>query len=111
WPGSGREVVLRAKLEEPMAKARMKRELEVPADVLWRLVASFGDTSWMPAGTRATVVGAGPGMERRIAAGPDRVITERLESLDEASRTPTHTIPQNVPVPGKDYREALRARA
>jgi len=105
------EVVLRAKLEEPMAKARLTRELEVPADVLWRLVASFGDTSWMPAGTRATVVGAGPGMERRIAAGPDRVITERLESLDEASRTLTYTIPENVPFPVKDYRATMRVRA
>jgi hypothetical protein len=94
-----------------MATARITRELDVPADRLWRLVSSFGDTSWMPSGAQVTLVGSGPGMERRIAAGPGKVIRERLEFADAASRTLVYTIPENVPFPVKDYRATMRVRA
>ena len=91
-----------------MAEARVTRELDVPADKLWKLVAAFGDTSWMPAGAQVTLHGSGPGMERRIAAGPGKVIRERLEFVDAASRTLVYTIPENVPFPVKDYRATMR---
>jgi hypothetical protein len=94
-----------------MATARVTRELDVSADALWKLVSSFGDTSWMPGGAQVTVRGSGPGMERRIAAGPDKVIRERLEFVDAASRTLVYTIPENVPFPVKDYRATMRVRA
>jgi len=93
-----------------MATARVTRELDVPAAALWKLVAAFGDTSWMPAGAQIEVHGSGPGMERRITAGPDKVIRERLESVDEKSRTLVYTIPENVPFPVKDYRATMRVR-
>ena len=91
-----------------MTTARVTRELDVPADALWRLVAAFGDTSWMPGGAQVTLHGSGPGMERRIQAGPDKVIRERLEFADAASRTLVYTIPENVPFPVKDYRATMR---
>ena len=94
-----------------MAVARVTRELDVPVGALWKLVANFGDTSWMPAGAVVTVHGSGPGMERRIAAGPGKVIRERLEFADSASRTLVYTIPENVPFPVKDYRATMRVRA
>ena len=94
-----------------MATARVTRALDVTADALWKLVAAFGDTSWMPAGAQVTVHGSGPGMERRIAAGEGKVIRERLEFADAASRTVVYTIPQNVPFPVKDYRATMRVRA
>jgi hypothetical protein len=93
-----------------MATARVTRTLDVPAAALWKLVAAFGDTSWMPAGAQVNVVGSGPGMERRIAAGEGKVIRERLESLDEKSRTLVYTIPEGVPFPVKDYRATMRVR-
>ena len=93
-----------------MAIARVTRTLDVPADALWRLVAAFGDTSWMPAGTQVTVQGSGPGMERRINAGPGKVIRERLEFADTASRKLVYTIPENVPFPVRDYRATLQVR-
>jgi hypothetical protein len=93
-----------------MATARVTRELDVSADALWRLVSSFGDTSWMPGGARVTLHGAGPGMERHIHAAPDKVIRERLESVDEGSRTLVYTIPEHVPFPVKDYRASMRVR-
>src|SRR3972149_100928 len=99
-----------------MGKARVTRALDVPADALWKLVSSFGDTSWMPAGAPGTrraprPRAAGPGMRRRTAAGPDKVIRERLEFVDAASRTLVYTIPENVPFPVTDYRATMRVRA
>ncbi|HEY8122696.1 MAG TPA: SRPBCC family protein [Myxococcota bacterium] len=91
-----------------MASAMVKQAVDVPADAMWRLVSAFGDTSWMPAGTPVRVEGSGPGMTRNISAGPDRVIQERLESVDAAARTLVYTIPQNVPFPATDYRATMR---
>lgn len=90
-----------------MARVSVNRTLEVPADRVWKLVADFGDTSWMPGPPQVELVGSGPGMERRIPAGPDKVICERLESVDEGSRTLVYTIPENVPFPVKDYRATI----
>ena len=92
-----------------MATARVTRTVDVPAARLWKLVAAFGDTSWMPGPPKVALVGSGPGMERRIQ-GPDKVIHERLESVDEASRTLVYTIPVNVPFPVTDYRATMRVR-
>jgi hypothetical protein len=94
-----------------MPEARVTRTLAVPADALWKLVSSFGDTSWLPAGAQVTVHGSGPGMERRIATGPGKLIRERLESLDEKGRTLVYSIPENVPFPVTGYRATMRVRA
>lgn len=94
-----------------MAEAHATRELDVPADALWKLVSAFGDTSWMPAGAKVTLHGAGPGMERHIAAGPGKVIREKLESIDEQGRALVYTIPENAPFPVSDYRATMRVRA
>lgn len=93
-----------------MAGATISKRVDVPADAVWKLIASFGDTSWMPAGTQATIVGSGVGMERRIAIGPDKWIHERLEALDPAARTLRYAIPVNVPFPVTSYRATMRVR-
>jgi hypothetical protein len=94
-----------------MASATISKVVDVPADKVWELISSFGDTSWMPAGTQAKLVGSGVGMERRIAIGPDKWIHERLEALDAASRTLQYAIPVNVPFPVTDYHATMRVRA
>lgn len=91
-----------------MPSATISKQIDVAADAVWRLIANFGDTSWMPAGTQATVVGSGIGMERRIALGPDKFIHERLLDLDPAARTLRYAIPVNVPFPVNDYRATMR---
>jgi hypothetical protein len=91
-----------------MARAVVKQAVDVPAEKMWRLVAAFGDTSWMPTGTQVRIEGSGPGMTRNVSAGTDKVIQERLESVDAATRTLVYTIPQNVPFPATDYRATLR---
>ena len=94
-----------------MASATIAKTIDVPADAVWRLIADFGDTSWMPAGTQATVSGSGIGMERRIALGPGKFILERLLALDPAARTLSYAIPENVPFPVTDYRATMRVTA
>jgi hypothetical protein len=91
-----------------MASALARKTVDVPADAVWKLIASFGDTSWMPAGTQATIVGSGVGMERRIAIGPDKSIHERLLALDPAARTLRYAIPVNVPFPVTNYTATVR---
>jgi hypothetical protein len=94
-----------------MASATISKQLDVPADAVWKLISNFGDTSWMPPGTQATLVGEGIGMERRIAIGPDKSIHERLLALDEKARTLRYAIPVNVPFPVTNYRATMRVRA
>jgi hypothetical protein len=94
-----------------MASATIAKTVDVSADAVWKLIANFGDTSWMPAGTQATLVGSGIGMERRIAIGPDKFIHERLLALDPAARTLAYAIPVNVPFPVSDYRATMRVTA
>jgi carbon monoxide dehydrogenase subunit G len=93
-----------------MASATIAKSVDVPADAVWKLISNFGDSSWMPPGTQATVVGSGVGMERRIAIGPDKFIHERLLALDPAARTLSYAIPVNVPFPVSDYRATMRVR-
>jgi len=88
-----------------MAKARVKQEIAAPADVVWKLVADFGNVSWFP-GASAKLEGRGPGMVR-IFSGPNGEIRERLESLDDAKRTLVYTIPQGVPFPVENYRATM----
>jgi hypothetical protein len=91
-----------------MPSATISKQVDVSADALWKLVSNFGDTSWMPPGTQATLVGSGIGMERRIAIGPDKSIHERLLALDDAARTLSYSIPVNVPFPVTNYRATMR---
>ncbi len=91
-----------------MAEARVKQNVDVPAERLWRVVADFGDMSWLPdGGANVRTEGSGPGMARLIAMG-DKTIREQLESLDEDARTLVYTIPENVPFPVTDYRATIR---
>jgi len=94
-----------------MPSATISKQVDVSADAVWKLISNFGDTSWMPAGTQATLVGSGVGMERRIALGPDKSIHERLLALDERARTLSYSIPVNVPFPVTNYRATMRVRA
>ncbi len=91
-----------------MGQAIVKAALAFPPDRVWNLIAKFGDTSWMPAGTKVDVVGSGPGMARFIHAGPDKKIKEQLETLDAGNRTLVYTIPENVPMPVSGYRATMK---
>jgi len=90
-----------------MAQARIREEIAVPADRLWRVVADFGNVGWIPGGEGARTEGKGPGMVRILGMGGNE-IRERLESADDAGRTIVYTIPQGLPMPVKDYRSTMK---
>ena len=93
-----------------MARAVVKQEISVPAETLWTLVADFGNVSWIPGGQNAKLEGRGPGMFR-IFQGPKGEIHERLESVDDATRTLVYTIPKGIPFPVKSYRSTMKVAA
>jgi len=87
-----------------MAEVTVTRTLDATPDALWKLVSDFGDLSWLPGGgAAAEFEGSGPGMVR-VLVGPNGKIREQLESVDEAARSLTYTIPVGVPFPVTDYR-------
>jgi hypothetical protein len=88
-----------------VAQAIVKKTLDVPAGRLWKLVADFADISWMP-GVDAEIRGEGPGMVR-VMGGGDAGVHEQLESIDEAGRRLTYTIPKNNPLPLASYRATM----
>jgi hypothetical protein len=92
-----------------MASVSVTRELEQSADRVWQLISDFGNTSWMPAGTKCRVEGKGPGMIRHIDAG-GTILRETLESLDPRRRTLVYTIPGVLPFPATDYRATMVVR-
>lgn len=90
-----------------MGLATVTQAMDAPADAVWKLIADFGDTSWMPGGMPVELEGEGPGMARIIVAGPDTRIREQLESLDPDTRTLVYTIPEGVPFPVTGYRATM----
>ncbi len=52
-------------------------------------------------------MGSGPGKDRIISAG-DQKIREVMESSDDESRTLVYTIPEGVPFPVTGYRSTMR---
>jgi hypothetical protein len=93
-----------------MARVSVKESLGFPAQQVWELIADFGNTSWFQGLEKSEVQGSGPGMVRRMYAGGNPPIEERLESLDPKTRTLRYTIPKNVPFPISDYRSTMRVR-
>ena len=94
-----------------MVEVLVKAEVAAPADRLWKLVADFGDVSWMNGVSRSEVDGSGVGMVRSIYAGDAPPVREQLESLDETQRRIGYTITEGNPLPVKDYHAAMQVFA
>jgi hypothetical protein len=90
-----------------MAKATVTTDFSIPADKLWALVRDFGNVSWVQGASDTAVEGEGVGMVRIFKAGDGPPIRERLEALDDAARSLTYTIPENLPLPVKDYTSTM----
>jgi hypothetical protein len=92
-----------------VAHARATGEIDAPADVVYELLADFGDVGWMRGVTRVEVEGKGPGMRRSIFAGGDEAVVEELESVDPGALRVSYTIPHNNPLPVADYQASCTA--
>ena len=61
----------------------VERELNVPIEELWSLVADFSNLSWYPTAEKVEKIGEGIGEIRRITMpGMPTAIEERLMELD-----------------------------
>jgi len=87
-----------------MAKYEVKGEIAVPAEKLWALVRDFGNVPWIQGLSDVKVVGSGPGMTRIM----NGTIHETLESVDDAQRVLTYTIPKGLPLPIRNYHSTMK---
>jgi hypothetical protein len=87
-----------------VATFEAKGELAVPVEKLWAVVRDFGSVPWIQGIGDVKVVGSGPGMTRIF----NGAIHEKLESVDDARRVLTYTIPQGLPLPVKNYHSTMK---
>jgi hypothetical protein len=90
-----------------MATFEAKGEYAVPAEKLWAVVRDFGSVGWIQGISDVKVVGSGPGMTRIL----NGAIHETLESIDDARRVLTYTIPKGLPLPVKNYHATMKVDA
>lgn len=90
-----------------MAIFEAKGEIAVPAEKLWAAVRDFGSVGWIQGISDVKIVGSGPGMTRIF----NGAVHEKLESIDDARRTLTYTIPQGLPLPVKNYHSTMTVEA
>ena len=84
-----------------MASTTHREAIAAPADAVWNLVGSFGDSSWM-GGIEMTVEGDGLGAVRKVSM-PTGVATELCEVLEPETRTIGYAILDGNPFPATDY--------
>ena len=91
-----------------MSEVLVKEEINASADAVWDLVSDFGGVlKWSSVIESCDVEGDGIGAVRtlRMAGGP--AIVERLESLDDATKTFSYVIVEG-PLPVSDYLASLK---
>ena len=93
-----------------MAQVVVREGVAVAPATLWKLVADFGNVGWLPGGDAVRTEGKGPGMVRMFGDGSAQ-IRERLESVDQHTRSIVYTIPQGIPLPVKNYRATMTVHA
>lgn len=89
----------------------VEREVAIPTAKLWATLADFGNMNWAPGIERMEVIGAGPGMIRRIFMPDMPPIDEVLEAIDHDALRYSYTIPEGIPLPISDYRAEVQLTA
>lgn len=93
-----------------MSRVEVNEPVPAPAAKVWELVRDFGGIAkWGgPALQSCTVEGEGVGAIRRIGLPGGLSLAERLEALDDASRSLSYSIVGKSPLPVKDYLSTIR---
>jgi hypothetical protein len=85
--------------------------IPVSADEAWPLLRDFGAIhEWAPPIADADVTGEGVGAERTLTLADGGQVVERLEALDDESRTLRYVIVES-PLPVEGYEGTLSVRA
>ena len=90
----------------------VKRELNVPIEQLWSLVADFSNLSWYPHAENVEKIGEGIGEIRRITMpGMPAAIDERLMELDPQQHRLVYQVLENEINIMQDYTVVARLRS
>lgn len=85
-----------------MAEVKVEQEIGASADKVWKVMRDFGGLkAWNPGIESCEVEGEGIGAVRTIKMG-NFSLKERLEHLDDATRTFRYSIVEG-PIPASDY--------
>lgn len=86
-----------------MGTVTVEKKVAADAAAVWRVLADFGDVTWIPVAGDVRVEGDGPGMRRYISGGGDEPVVEKLVSIDPDQRSLTYEIEQSNPLPVVSY--------
>ncbi len=88
-----------------MAKVSMSTKLSASADQVWQLIGGFNALpDWHPAVEKSELTEEG--QERTLSLAGGGTIVERLENMDDGSRTYTYAITDS-PLPVANYRATI----
>lgn len=88
-----------------MPKVSMSQDLSVPADQLWQLVGRFNALpDWHPGVEKSELTEEG--QTRKLSLVGGGTIVEKLEKIDDHSRTYSYSIVDS-PLPVKNYKATL----
>jgi len=89
-----------------MAKISMSQNLNVSADEAWKMIGGFnGLPDWHPAVEKSELTEEG--QERTLSLAGGGKIVERLEKMDDGSRTYTYSIKES-PLPVSNYSSTIK---
>jgi len=89
-----------------MAKVSMSQQLNVSADQAWQLVGGFNALpDWHPAVENSELTEEG--QQRTLALAGGGKIVEKLENMDDGSRTYTYSIVES-PLPIANYTATIK---
>jgi hypothetical protein len=92
-----------------MASVKVSDRIEASADRVWDLVRDFGGVQrFSPTIESVSVQGEGIGAVRTLTLPGGLALQERLEALDDASRTLRYAIVGSHPLPFDEYLSTIR---
>jgi hypothetical protein len=92
-----------------MIEVLVRRDCDLSAEVVYELLADFGNTSWMKGVAKTEVDGDGVGMVRNIYPDPNASpVREMMTERDDLARKVAYTITEGNPLPVDDYSAYVR---
>lgn len=91
-------------------KASVVKTIKGSADEVWKTISDFRDIEkYLPAITNSTVKGSGVGAERICTLEDGSQLVEKLEKLDNQTKTLSFSIADG-PMPMEDYYSTIQVR-
>ena len=91
-----------------MIEVLVSKNSDSDADLVYGLLADFGNTSWMKGVAKTEVDGDGVGMVRNIYTTPDASpVREKLLARDDLARKVSYTITEGNPLPVDNYNASV----